>query len=731
MRGKLWMLVLVVGCVSTDDGPNPHTKRANDLLAAGELDAAAEELGLAFGDKPDDYWIGSKYADTLYRLQRVSEARAILEQLVLENPGVGALQFSLANLEHNEGNLERAEELFRRCIRRLPNYVEAYVYLGIILRQEGRFTESMQVLASALSLEESSLPVNFELARTLEAGGDFRAREQWNFYAQLNVKKGGPQDELDMARKRLRALALTVERPAARYLLAGVRDVLRAPALPDAGTLPPEHLVPKGLLDFFDNPVFLRLHAPGMAPLTTSAAGNSLLEASLLAAYKLREHERFSGFRRRLEIDVELVVHAVMGNLDLLDARVDTAGRITSRPALEGGDGLFLHRDGQLLGWWLPGDELMRGPGDLEGRLASLGEEIAGAPNFWRRPGVELFRIRTASWVDGPEAGDLGELERGLPRVFPPTLLELEAAVSRAGKFLVRLQNPAGRVPAVYELGEDRILVAKGALLEETAALVGLMAAAETGPADLFGASAFRGLEAIAGQAFAVGDALWMPADPEGQGADAAGLATTAQFVLASLRAGFACDPRLVAGLRARLQLDGSLLLPPPGGLPDDFGLDACVRLALMEHALRLGDADLFSQALRGFTIDEEALGFWEVACLEFLATSAPEPDSFQQLAVELYGALPEAETPAAQAVALMLLSATGAERLLYREEAVAHARDLLRVALTIDGAYFCRSPGRAEGAVLAFDDPRRSRGWHSLVAITGLRAAIRTLRGA
>ncbi len=729
-----WMLIIccgvLPGCLMpANDGPLESTKRAQDLLAAGDVEAAADAFAESYAADPDDYWNAARYAEVLYRLQRVGEARRVLEDALEEHPEVGALYFSLANLEHNEGDLELAEDLFRKTIRRLPNFIEAYVYLGTILRERGDLDSSMQVLATALSVDERNLPVNFELAQTLEAGGDYRAREQWDFYARLNLERKGPEAELNTARKRLRALPLTITRNGARYLLDGIRQLLTAAVLPEPGTLPPEHLVPEELRAFFDNPVFARLHVPGLEPLTVVASSTSLQQACLDLGYSLRALPRFTSFRRRLNIDATLVLHVVNGPIERLRPHVDGAGRVISEPALEHDEGIVLHRDGELLGWWLPGDGLMRGPSSLGHILASLGEEVAGAPEFWRRPGVELYRLRTRSWLDGAEVGDLGELARGLPVVLPPTQLELESAVERAGKFLVRLQTPAGRIPAAYELGRDRITSARSAVLEEAAAVLALVSAADVAAADLFLPSAQYALDALALLSIEQEGQRLLPAEPEGGGQDAAALAATALYSLACLRGGQPLGADFVTALRSRMLADGSFLLPPLEGLPEGFDLAGLLRLALLEQALRAGQAERFGQLVEGFQPTPGSTSFWQAACLQFLTRSAPETEPWRLLAVELFAAFPRPQTTEQRATSLLLFAASGEQRASLREAAIDRSRELLERVLTTESAYFCAAPGRANGAVLGFTDPRQIRGWPTLVTVWGLQAAHASLQ--
>ncbi|HAV13447.1 MAG TPA: hypothetical protein DCX06_08175 [Opitutae bacterium] len=63
-----------------------------------------------------------------------------------------AFEFILANLYFQQGNLDKAAQYYRNCVRKYPNFRRAHKNLGLVLVQAGKIQEARPAISKALEL---------------------------------------------------------------------------------------------------------------------------------------------------------------------------------------------------------------------------------------------------------------------------------------------------------------------------------------------------------------------------------------------------------------------------------------------------------------------------------------------------------------------------------------------------------------------------------------------------
>ncbi len=90
---------------------------------------------------------------------QAAEARASYEAILEEYPRAYAVRYLLANLLRNQGLLQDAEEQYRSVIATNPAYPFAHVELGLLLVNDGEFSEAERHLRAAIDLADHGVSV--------------------------------------------------------------------------------------------------------------------------------------------------------------------------------------------------------------------------------------------------------------------------------------------------------------------------------------------------------------------------------------------------------------------------------------------------------------------------------------------------------------------------------------------------------------------------------------------
>jgi predicted Zn-dependent protease len=121
----------------------------------------------------------------------VDLAVKMLQGMVNEKvPPSPAFDFILGNAYYTSNQLDRAEELYRRAVKRYPSFLRAWNNLGIAYYTQNRFSEASPCFAKAVSLGDRDPVMLGLLGYSLEAQGDFVAAET----AYLQAVAGDPEN---------------------------------------------------------------------------------------------------------------------------------------------------------------------------------------------------------------------------------------------------------------------------------------------------------------------------------------------------------------------------------------------------------------------------------------------------------------------------------------------------------------------------------------------------------
>ena len=79
--------------------------------------------------------------------------------------------YDLALVHHRAGQLAEAESIYRKILGIAPNHAPTLSMLGMLARQQGRLTESLELTGRAVELDPGSPLSHFNQAQSLAAAG--------------------------------------------------------------------------------------------------------------------------------------------------------------------------------------------------------------------------------------------------------------------------------------------------------------------------------------------------------------------------------------------------------------------------------------------------------------------------------------------------------------------------------------------------------------------------------
>ncbi|MBD3235990.1 MAG: sulfatase-like hydrolase/transferase [Candidatus Eisenbacteria bacterium] len=158
----------------------PRVALARLHWAQGEMDAAEEAVREALAREPEHagaqailgeclWWRSAQAAAqgaSAEATRLEAGAREALATAIALDPLEPVANFRLAGLAREDGDADRAIELYRRSLTRRPDWPETHVNLGNLLREAGRIDEALLAYETAQSLgfEEVSFLVNYGVA---------------------------------------------------------------------------------------------------------------------------------------------------------------------------------------------------------------------------------------------------------------------------------------------------------------------------------------------------------------------------------------------------------------------------------------------------------------------------------------------------------------------------------------------------------------------------------------
>lgn len=130
--------------------PNPTSSMWSDPEFAKSFTAS---YGVLSGYEPE---ISDAEKDALRSLLQViqNNPRAAITSLESQITAKtsAAFEFILANLYFQQGNLGKAENYYRNCVRKYPNFRRAHKNLGLVLVQAGKIHQARPAISKALEL---------------------------------------------------------------------------------------------------------------------------------------------------------------------------------------------------------------------------------------------------------------------------------------------------------------------------------------------------------------------------------------------------------------------------------------------------------------------------------------------------------------------------------------------------------------------------------------------------
>jgi predicted O-linked N-acetylglucosamine transferase (SPINDLY family) len=85
--------------------------------------------------------------------------------------------YNEGNRLHDEGDLVAAEACYRRALVCVPELTEAHTNLGLLLQQQGRWSEAVQSLREAVAQQPTSAKAHYNLGACLQHGGELAQAE--------------------------------------------------------------------------------------------------------------------------------------------------------------------------------------------------------------------------------------------------------------------------------------------------------------------------------------------------------------------------------------------------------------------------------------------------------------------------------------------------------------------------------------------------------------------------
>jgi predicted O-linked N-acetylglucosamine transferase (SPINDLY family) len=156
------------GTVRVGAAADPRARDEGLAAAArGDWSAAAEALGRAARERPDDARVHGNLGVSLRRLGRLEDAIAAQRRAVAIDPGFADAHYNLGNALHALGRHDEALVHFDTALRLRPTHGRAAVNRGLVLQALGRHDAARQAFEQAARIDPGSAAARYNLGNAL------------------------------------------------------------------------------------------------------------------------------------------------------------------------------------------------------------------------------------------------------------------------------------------------------------------------------------------------------------------------------------------------------------------------------------------------------------------------------------------------------------------------------------------------------------------------------------
>ena len=156
MRSTEWTLLLMLSSLllGACSGTPPRVDEQFTVIPGQQ--APSQQTAVT----PPDPATLTAYQNALQAMRsgNKAQAKARLQGLIEQQPGLAGPYINLGILLQAENDLARAEAAFRSALEQNPHNAIAYNQLGLLLRQQGRFPEAQDAYQAAL-LKDPNYPL--------------------------------------------------------------------------------------------------------------------------------------------------------------------------------------------------------------------------------------------------------------------------------------------------------------------------------------------------------------------------------------------------------------------------------------------------------------------------------------------------------------------------------------------------------------------------------------------
>ncbi len=224
----------------SDAAAVPDEETIRRLQSLGYVTGPVAEQFDSDSDRQDpkdllDFYVSTAKLHRLVTHQRLDEAEALGEQLILQRPDYYGLHYILGKVAALKGDTQKAVPYMLESLRLNPNQAGLHNHLAMILTQDGRHNEAIDHFTKSVVLNPNQLGPRFAWATVLEQQGKFdEAVDQYNAVLQLDPTTFSAHNNLGSVLLRqgkydqaaahcLKAIQLNPLLPEAYYNLGNVR----------------------------------------------------------------------------------------------------------------------------------------------------------------------------------------------------------------------------------------------------------------------------------------------------------------------------------------------------------------------------------------------------------------------------------------------------------------------------------------------------------------------------
>ena len=166
------------------------------LHARGDVQGALDVLREAVGRTPNGlthFSLGSY----LFQAGRFEEAAKHLRRSLDLVPNSASSRFYLAKISESEGDLGRAEEIYREIVNLRPNHSHAHAALGRLALKDGRLQQAEELLKHSIRLDPNYRQAYYTLGLLYnQIGEPEKAREELQKSEELRLAAAKPAERL-------------------------------------------------------------------------------------------------------------------------------------------------------------------------------------------------------------------------------------------------------------------------------------------------------------------------------------------------------------------------------------------------------------------------------------------------------------------------------------------------------------------------------------------------------